>query len=523
MEPRWYQTGAAEALLESVETDGCHPVAAIPTGAGKTMVMCLFVDMYLSQFPDHSILVLSHVQEILEQDYDALHDYFEGHTIGLWSAGLRSRDMHQVTVAGIQSVWRLTDQFQHFDIVIIDECHLVTIRQNGMYRKFLSKLRANYIGLTATHFRLGHGYIHKGEGALFNKLAYDMSTLESFNRLVDEGYLTNLIPKGTEMRMNVKGIATRAGDFVVKGLSRRFDRESVTEAAVEEIIEFGHNYEKWLIFAIDIKHAEHVAEALNRRGVETGCVHSKMEGDRREVVRDFKNGRYRAVVNVDILTTGFDVPSIDLIGMLRPTKSPVLHVQSLGRGLRVSPGKSHCLILDFAGNTKRLGPVNDVVVKSKDKSVGGGQPMVKECPDCKVLHPIATRECNICGHKFAFRTSLTATASEAEVVRKRLEKPGWKEVHRVRYYRHKKLGKPDSVRVRYFLEGMATIDEWICPDHNGFAKRKAMHWIAYRFPGNYMPVTTDELMAATDMLRIPKRILVNLTDKYPRIRDAKFE
>ena len=96
------------------------------------------------------------------------------------------------------------------------------------------------------------------------------------------------------------------------------------------------------------------------RGIPTGLVHSKMEFDRDTEIQKFKEGHYKAVVNVNVLTTGFDDPEIDLIALLRPTQSPVIHVQTIGRGLRISEGKKHCMILDFAGNTKRLGPINDV-------------------------------------------------------------------------------------------------------------------------------------------------------------------
>jgi DNA repair protein RadD len=526
MKPRWYQTEAADALLKSVlESSDNHPIAAVPTGAGKTIIMCLFIDAYLSLHPSNHILVLSHVKEILTQDHDALTDYFDGHTIGLWSSGLHSKDIRTITVAGIQSVWRCPDRFAHFDIVIIDECHLVTVRQSGMYREFLSNLSVNYVGLTATHFRLGHGYIHEGEGALFNLLPYDLSSTDNFNRLVDEGFLTNLIAKGTEMKMNTEGLAMRGGDFAVKGMSKRFDRETVTNLAVKELVKFGEKYKKWLIFAIDIKHAEHITEALNSHGIKAACVHSRMEQDRDEVIRDFKRDRYRAVVNVDILTTGFDVPSIDLIGMLRPTKSPVLHVQSLGRGLRVSPGKDHCLVLDFAGNTQRLGPINDVTVKKKEKGNGDGQPMAKECPDCKVLHHISVRVCDVCGHEFEFKTSLTEHSSDAEVVRRNQE-PAWFSVKKVVCYRHSKNGKPDSVRVRYVLENMKLVDEWICLDHEGYAATAARRWVYQHSPDtDVMPETTGELLLAmkTGWMLTPTQIYFNPCQKYPRITRISFK
>jgi len=227
MEARWYQTEATNALLESLEDKDCHPIIVAPTGSGKSFMICDFIDRYLTKNPEAKILVLSHIKEILQQDFDALEEFFSGIEIGLYSSGLDSREVKKITVAGIQSVWRRPELFKKVSIIIVDECHLVTMRQDGMYRRLLSKLKAQYVGFTATHFRLGHGYITIGENRLFNTIAYDMSKPEIFNRLVDEGYLTELITKATVMKMDTTGIKTRAKDFALDELSKRFDRNAV--------------------------------------------------------------------------------------------------------------------------------------------------------------------------------------------------------------------------------------------------------------------------------------------------------
>jgi DNA repair protein RadD len=272
LKPRWYQQEATDALMVSLEKPECHPIVVAPTGSGKSLMICEFINKRLTKDPFGKVLVLSHIKEILEQDFSALQKYFDGIEIGLYSSGMGSRTVKQITVAGIQSVWRKHGLFRDFTTVVIDECHTVTIRQNGMYRKLLPKIKANYVGFTATHFRLGHGYIHRGENALFNELAYDMSTPEIFSRLVEEGYLTKLITKATVMKMDTDGIRTRARDYAVNELSNRFDRESITNVAVDEIIQFGQNYKKWLVFAIDIDHAEHITSALIEKGVDAGVV-----------------------------------------------------------------------------------------------------------------------------------------------------------------------------------------------------------------------------------------------------------
>jgi DNA repair protein RadD len=519
MKTRWYQDEATTALMESLRNDECHPVVVAPTGSGKTIIICDFVDKYLTNDPRARILVLSHIKEILEQDYDALCDYFDL-DMGLYSAGMESRTIKKITVAGIQSVYRKPELFYDTAIVIIDECHLVTIRQNGMYRKFLSQLDAQFVGFTATHFRHGHGYIHRGDGALFNEIAYNISSPANFSRLVEEGYLTKMIPKQTNMEMNVDRVKVRAGDFALDELSTRFDRNTITNVAVDEIIEYGQNYKKWLVFAIDIDHAEHITNTLINKGVEADVVHSKMEGDRDRVVTRFRQGKIRAVVNVDILTTGLDVPDIDLIAMLRPTMSPVVHVQTIGRGLRVADGKDHCLVLDFAGNTARLGPINDVQIRARKKGQKGRK-LVKVCPNCKALQAPASKFCDVCGYEFKFLTKLSTTASTAEVVR--TTKAEWHFVSDIRYNLHEKQGRPTSLKVTYRV-GLQTFNEWVCYDHDGYAKRKANNnWVQFRAQhGMPMPRDVHELYEWSPWLKRPVKILVNFQDKFPQIKDAKF-
>jgi DNA repair protein RadD len=385
-----------------------------------------------------------------------------------------------------------------------------------MYRKLLPKIKANYVGFTATHFRLGHGYIHRGENALFNELAYDMSTPEIFSRLVEEGYLTKLITKATVMKMDTDGIRTRARDYAVNELSNRFDRESITNVAVDEIIQFGQNYKKWLVFAIDIDHAEHITSALIEKGVDAGVVHSKMDGDRDTVVEKFRNGEYRAIVNVDILTTGLDVPDIDLIAMLRPTQSPVIHVQTIGRGLRVAPGKTHCLVLDFAGNTQRLGPINDVRIQEKKKK-GTGEAVLKECPKCQALMYAAMKFCDVCGHKFEFKTKLSTTSDTEEVVKYIFSETKWWPIDEITYGKTK-----SSLKVQYRV-GTHTFTDYVRYGYTGFPKYRADNWIRFRAPdGMPMPKDVDQLYEWSPWLKKPTHVLVNFTDKFPKIKDVRF-
>jgi DNA repair protein RadD len=520
---RWYQEEAPTALIQGIETSpDVHPIAVVPTGAGKTIIACELVNQYLSIHPDKDVLILSHVEEILEQNWNALNNYF-GYEVGLYSAGLGSRTIKKITVAGIQSVYRKAKSFQKVGLVIVDECHLVTTRGEGMYRSFLKALpNAQYAGLTATHFRLGHGYIHEGDGALFNEKVYDLSSVENFNRLVSEGFLSKLISKATENELDVDGLKTRMGDYITDEMSKKFDTKEITSKAVEEIIRYGQNYKKWLVFAIDIEHAEHIQAEFAKQGYNLACVHSKMESDRKEIIKAMKtSNEYRGVVNVNVLTTGFDVPDIDLIAILRPTQSPVIHVQTVGRGLRVAPNKDHCLVLDFAGNTERLGPINDVLVKKPGKGKKKEGAPVKKCPVCKVYCHPKTKVCDVCGHEFKFKVKLRGHSTTAAIV-----KPNtidWVDIDRVKYSRHEKPGKPTSLKVTYDCGG-TYFAEWICIDHGGYPGDKARKWVARRLPeGTAAPSNLDELLEVAHLLKVPSRVFLDTTSRFPLILQSEFD
>ena len=553
---RWYQNEAAEAAFKDViSSPDIHPVIAAPTGSGKTPIICKLIEKIFNHNPFGKILVLSHSQSIVEQDHLSLEKYFDGFPIGLYAAGLESRIISSITVAQIQSAYRKPDLFKTFTTVIIDEAHAVTTKDTGMYRKFLAKIKANYIGLTATPFRTGHGYIYKGEDALFNKLSYDLTNFENFNRLIDEGFLCNLIPKRTELQYDRKKLTkTVAGDFSQKQSSEEFGREEITQQCVLETIHYGKKLKKWLCFAIDIKHAELIKKLFEQKGIPAGVVHSKMEEDFKQVVNAHKNGDIKVLVNVDMLTTGYDDPEIDLIAMMRPTKSLIIHVQTMGRGSRVvyAPGydldsiqgridairnsiKPACLVLDFAHNTNSLGLVNALSVKQHNKK-GGSEAVTKLCPECDVYNPGAARHCINCGHEFVFKERLKLTASTTDIIKRKQEAPankkieelsGWVNVSDIQYKRYNSnRGNPDCLMVVY-KTGMTQVKDFIPVESTGKAKYFAKHWINFRW--NSMepkPNNLTDLMLNLDKLKKPKQIKVKQIIKnqkfYNTVVDAKF-
>jgi len=515
-EARKYQQDTVDALWNVVSKQpGKNPVIAVPTGAGKTVIMGMFIKKYMEAHPHDMVVVLSHTQDILEQDYEALQEFFPHEEIGLYSASLNSRTVEQITVAGIQSAYRQPKKFAFTNLYLIDECHTVNHKGQGMYRSLLDRNASIKVGMSATVFRSGHGYVYE-KGALFDWLAYDLTSVDNFNKLVSDGYLTRLISVSTDMQLDSSKVKKSAGDYNIKDLSNTFDKESITNAAIQETIKYGENYKKWLIFAIDIDHADSICAGLNALGIDTDVLHSRMDADRRDVTRVYKTGKKRALVSVGMVTTGFDAPNVDLVVLLRPTMSAVLHVQMVGRGLRVAPGKDHCLVLDFAGNTERLGPINNVIVP-KQKGEGTGEAPTKTCPECNVILPASVRYCDVCGNEFKFQVKITATSGKSDIVLK--DKTKWLSVTNIQYQVHKKKGKPDSVLVIYHC-GITRVKEWIHPQHSGYAGSKGRHWLEYRgYNGSLDP---QDIVNNATRLAEPVKIHVDYASKYPDVIDSEF-
>ena len=510
---REYQSKACDAIDVELRHNN-NPLIALPTGSGKTVVIAEACKRIKERNPDAHIVIASHVKEILGQNHKTIEKYLD-RQVSIFSAGMGRKQKSDIIVGGIQSMYRKAREFVNTDIVIIDECHLMSDKSNTMYRTFLKTMpHANIIGLTATPFRLGSGYIY-GEDKLFTRLSYDITSGEELVKLIDDGYLSDVQIVQTQLELDTTKVRTKAGDFSEIDMSSRFDREKITEAAVNEIIRIGDNYKKWLVFAIDIKHAEHIAESLIRRGIPTNIVHSKMEGNREDVISNFKEGNYRCIVNVNVLTTGFDDPGIDLIALLRPTKSPVLHVQTIGRGMRINEGKDHCVVLDFGGNTKRLGPINAIDIRVPKKGDKQGEPITKTCPECDAIHHPAVRKCKWCGYEFQFKHNLGNSGGMEAIAKKGLK---WHKVDSVEYRISSKANRPD-ILVASHICGLNRYDYHACLDHKGYAKYKAKHWVAYRgVPAH----SVREAFLMKEKFKKPNRIQVDTSGKYPIITDYSF-
>lgn len=520
---RQYQRESIDAIYKHFEAWTSNPLVVIPTGGGKAPVLATFIREALEAWPDTRILQLVHVKELVSQNHETMQEVMPHCDTSLASASIsKNKDFSgQVIFASIQSVYKNGFDMGKIDLVIVDEAHLIPHKAEGMYRKLLDDLTlANpyikIIGYTATPYRMQSGRLDQGDGRIFGRIAYEVGIAD----LIEWGYLTPLIHKGMQTQIDTTGVRMTGGEFNKKGLADAVDRAEVTRQAVAEIVEYGRNRKSWLAFGVSVAHAEHIADEVRAHGYICEVVHGATPGKERDrIIADFKAGRIRCLANCDVLTTGFNVPQVDLLAVLRPTKSPGLWVQMCGRGTRLADGKRDCLVLDFGQNSSRHGPVDAIRGREVRASSEPGDTPVKECPDCHSLLLIAARECPDCGYEFPPpKPNFDATASDAPILSSQI-KAERIEVDSVDYARHSKPGKPDSVRVEYKC-GLREFNEWLCLDHEGYARAKARQWMKEH---GSQPMTVDEALDALPETSAPSAIWVKMEGKYPRVVRREYD
>lgn len=518
---RDYQQDAIAALYDYLEQQPGNPLLVLPTGAGKSLIIAALVKGILFRWPTQRVMMLTHVKELIEQNYQKLRTLWPQAPVGIYSASIGKKQARErITFAGIQSIYRKSTIIPRQDLIIIDEAHLVPKKAEGMYRAFLEGVanvnpNVRVVGLTATPYRLQGGMLCEGDDRIFSEIAYELPVTD----LIDRGFLCRVVPKQTHAEIDTRGVKKRAGEFIARDLERAAQAEGIVEKAVVEIVHHGKDRRSWLVFCVGIKHAQKVLDELRTHGINAEAVFGDTPKQERErILNDYKAGKLRALVNVSVLTTGFDAPQTDLIAVLRPTQSAGLWVQIVGRGMRTAEGKADCLVLDFGGNVMRHGPIDKI--KPKNASTGEtGEPMAKVCPECEVQNWIAARVCVECGYEFPINDEPKhdETASTISLLSSN-EQPVTKTVDRVFYRRHKKLGKPDSLRVDYAC-GLDIVSEWVCLWHQGFAKTKAERWWMERSGEGreWIPPTIEDAIALSPGLRRPVSIVVKPEGQYRRI------
>lgn len=368
-------------------------VLQLPTGAGKTATAAAIIRSALGK--GKRVIFTVPAISLITQTIDSFRR--DGITdIGVMQGQHILTDADQpVQICSVQTLARRT--IPEADLIFIDECHTVF----DLYKRWLNDpawAAVPFIGLSATPWT-------RGLGKLYKKLIVG-STIQS---LIDQGHLSKFRVFAPS-KPDLTDVKTVAGDYALDDLSRVMNRKEITADIVKTWIEKGEN-RPTLCFAVDRAHAAAICDEFNRAGIPAAYVdgeNSLVERD--ELAQEFKAGKYKVICNVGVMTTGVDLPFVSAIILARPTRSEMLYVQIIGRGLRTYEGKTDCLALDHSDTTARLGFVTDIgytTLNDGTHKVGHGaakkekeEPKPKTCPSCTHLVPARHRVCSACGFEF---------------------------------------------------------------------------------------------------------------------------
>ena len=512
------QNKAVDLILDYLYGFDGNPVLEAPTGAGKSVIQAELTRRILNTWPDKVVLCLTHVQELIQQNFDAMLAVGAPMEPQIYSAGLKQKNVGQLTMASIQSIYRNLDKLPYPDIIIVDEAHMIPPKGEGMYRTLLQTFPdARMVGLTATPYRLKGGLLTNGD--MFDHIIEAKLTNMTMAELIHEGKLSPLVSKVTHANLDLSDLVKHSSsDYTEKSLSEMVEKNlEQTLAAVNDMAAHMADRNKVLVFATNVAHANFIANELGDGArVVDGRTASK---DRSEILAQYKAGDFKYLVNVGCFTTGFDQKDIDGLVFMRPTASAGLYVQMCGRGMRVHARKTDCLVLDYVGNIETHGPVTHVEPPPPPREGSGDRansPSVKECPECMSLLYLAATVCDECGYQFPKKYKVQSRTSGADI----MAKVDIRE-HKVTGYKaliHRKKDAPDMIKITWKSGVLPICDQYLCINHKGYARQKAVEWFI-RWTGR-LP-TGDifiDLETIKTMPEPPVLLKVDHGGKYPEIR-----
>lgn len=559
VELRDYQSDAKAALYDYLRKKNGNPCVVIPTAGGKSICIASVAADAVNLWHGR-VLILAHVKELVDQNSKELKGLCPDLPVGVYSAGLDRRDTKEpVVVAGIQSIYNKIDLFEPFDLVMVDEVHMVPPDGEGRYQTFLNAAKAKnpnirMVGWTATPFRTQGGIICRPEN-LFNEVCYEANVKD----LIDAGWLSKITAKAGTANADLEHLHIRAGEFVAEEVEKAMGEDRLVASACREIVEKTKDRKACLIFCTSVEHCNKVAKLIAAySGEECAVVTGDTPSEKRdEIIRRLKGEEIEVDLfggklpplkyccNVSVMTTGTNIRRLDTIALLRPTASAGLFIQMVGRGFRLSPetGKTECLVLDYGKNVERFGPIDAIRVGERGTGNGERGPLVKMCPQCRTLVPLSVMLCKECGFEFPrsereMRTH-EAHADNAAILSGEVTV----ETHdvtdtlfQVWTKRDAPEGAPQTVRVTYRCEAApgelydaysCNFSEWVCPEHTGYARAKFEKWWTARAAADFpIPDKAADVCEADfmGMLRTVKRITVRRVagKQYPEIVGYEF-
>ncbi|KAB0570608.1 DEAD/DEAH box helicase [Brucella pituitosa] len=548
LELRSYQRESIDALYEYWANGGGNGLIVLPTGAGKALVIAKIIEELLAQYPDMRIVNVTHSASLVEQNFKEFLGLCPFSPAGIYSASLNRRDSRaQVLFCGIQSVWNKVKQLGPIDLVLVDEAHAISRNANTQYGKFFRDVReenpdSRTAGTTATDYRMDSGRLtdemdsdddvdedgNKVRFKLFDDVVYEIGIAE----LIENGYLTKLTSHKTNAKIDLKGVGSRGGDYIPGQLSAA--AEKIIEVAVAEDMVMSEGRRAGLFFSTSKENARHIAECIHSHGRTCAVLTSDNAHQTKEVFEGFRSGKYWAISSVSMITTGTNFPFVDFISLILSTKSAGKLVQILGRGTRNSPGKTDCLIADHGKNLAYHGPIDQI--RPRAPGSGDGEAPRKVCPSeetpgavrdtegkfgCGETIHASAKTCHCCGYVFpeSEKTSITAQAADAPVLS--TAEAEWRKVTGRTFHFHEGKGdKPPSVKCSY-IAGYTQINEWLCPQHTGFAQTKAHRWWTQHGGQRPFPKTVMEWLERQRELLTTDEISVVPNGKYWNVKDVR--
>lgn len=412
------QIAAADAVEDAFRSGVSRPLVDACVAFGKSLTMAEVARREILR--GGRVIIGAHTRELVSQNAAACK--MLGVPVGINAAALNERTWRAPVIsAAIQSVYRHAASFGPISMLIVDEAHLIPHEENGMYRELHRALGYPRMpGFSGTVFRLQGGSLVEGEGAPFERVVYRYTIADG----IRDGYLCPAFSLGADDKMDLARLKTKAGEYTTA--SQDAQMIAAMDNHIAQMVHHGKDRRAWLVFEASDKAATAMAARMNEWGVPTGLVLGRTKpAERADAIERFRRGALRALVNIQALTTGFDVPNVDLLVMRRATKSLGLYIQICGRLLRTiggniqastAAGKSDGAVLDFAGNIDAHGPLDFIRPRETKARMAACDEcgtrnaaaaarcwkcdavMLKNCPACLVGIPKGELTCRHCGH-----------------------------------------------------------------------------------------------------------------------------
>ena len=390
---REYQNKAVETSVNQFKNYRYPFMVVAPTGSGKSLIIANIAKQL------GKVLILQPGKEILETNYAKMLNYHCADNVKIYSASMDTKEIGDFTYATIGSIYKKPELFKDFQHIIIDECHLVNPKNiSGMYNSFFKALGSPKImGLTATPYRLVQRFYKEGDQLFyttnlqmlnrifpffFKKIVYEKPIAQLFK----EGFLCPIeyVEGDNDFDTSNIPLNTTGGDFDTAALEKYLLQNSRLLKVFNAVCENKDKVKHVLIFASSLRQADRLREVLSPLFSIEFVSSETPKKEREQIINNFRSGKTKAVVNVGILTTGFDFPELDCIVLARPTMSLGLFYQMIGRGIRISPEKQKCIVIDCASNVKRFGKIETIEISTEDgfkniikteKGVATGKPL----------------------------------------------------------------------------------------------------------------------------------------------------